>query len=185
MHYFFEMKILERVKNKMDEIPQSDRDEMELDRAPNSDFEDSEESDDDREEEEEDKEVFVPGKHKLEEGEELVRDTRLAFILFSEFPFFRLDQEHLKCFSSTNYFLFSAYVLYHEFQTGSPCLSFDIIKDDHDRSTSLYPATAYIVAGTMSRQKKDHLIVLKLSNMVESKDENEEDDEEQETDPGN
>jgi len=136
----------------MDEIPQADRDEMELDRAPNSDFEDSEESDDDREEEEEDKEVFVPGKHKLEEGEELVRDT-------------------------------SAYVLYHEFQTGSPCLSFDIIKDDHDRSTSPYPATAYIVAGTMSRQKKDHLIVLKLSNMVESKEENEEDDEEQETDP--
>ena len=82
------MKILERVKNKMDEIPQADRDEMELDRAPNSDFEDSEESDDDREEEEEDKEVFVPGKHKLEEGEELVRDTRLAFILFSELSFF-------------------------------------------------------------------------------------------------
>ena len=37
----------------------------------------------------------------------------------------------------------------------------------------------------MSRQKKDHLIVLKLSNMIESKDENDDDDEEQEPDPGN
>ena len=86
---------------------------------------------------------------------------------------------------SIKYLIFSAYVLYHEFQTGSPCLSFDIIKDDHDRSASSYPATAYIVAGTMSRQKKDHLIVLKLSNMIESKDENDDDDEEQEPDPGN
>ena len=61
----------------MDQIPQNDRDEMELD-APNSEFEESE-SDDDREEEEEDKEAFVPGKHKLEDGEELVRDTRYFF----------------------------------------------------------------------------------------------------------
>ena len=83
-----------------------------------------------------------------------------------------------------NFYFESAYVLYHEFQTGSPCLSFDIIKDDHDRSQSAYPATAYIVAGTMSRQKKDHLIVLKLSNMIESKYENDDDDEESEPDPG-
>jgi len=128
----------------MDHIPQADKDEMELD-APQSDPEEEEDDDesvgeeDDREEEDQDKEAFVPGKHKLEEGEELVRDT-------------------------------SAYTLYHEFQTGSPCLSFDIIQDDHDRTGSPYPATAFIVAGTMARQKKDHLIVLKLSNMAEQQE---------------
>ena len=45
----------------------------------------------------------------------------------------------------------SAYLLYHEFQTGSPCLSFDIIQDDLDRSASPYPATMFMVAGTMSQ----------------------------------
>ena len=94
----------------MDEIPEADRDEMELDRAPNSDFEDSEESDDDREEEEEDKEAFVPGKHKLEEGEELVRDTRLAHypasrpgiasLVFTFLPCFALFEITTKLFRS-------------------------------------------------------------------------------------
>lgn len=63
----------------MEHIPQADKDEMELD-APHSDVDEeddeSAEEEDDREEEEQDKQAFVPGKHKLEEGEELVRDTR-------------------------------------------------------------------------------------------------------------
>ena len=54
----------------------------------------------------------------------------------------------------------------------------------HDRSAGPYPATAFLVAGTMSRQKKDHLIVLKLSNMIESKDEKDDDEEDVEPDPG-
>lgn len=79
--------------------------------------------------------------------------------------------------------ILSAYTLYHEFQTGSPCLSFDIIKDDLDRSKGPFPATSFIVAGTMSQQKKDHMIVLKLENMhVTDTNMTEEDDEE--SDPG-
>ena len=63
----------------MEHIPAEDREEMELD-EPQSDLEEESEEEDDREEEEqEDQEAFVPGKHKLEEGEELVRDTRSIF----------------------------------------------------------------------------------------------------------
>jgi len=76
----------------------------------------------------------------------------------------------------------SAYKLYHEFQTGAPCLSFDIIRDDLNRSAGDFPATAFIVAGTMSQSAKDHLIVLKLSNMHEQAQNDPEmsDDEEEE-----
>jgi len=134
----------------MEHIPKEDLDEMDLDEQMNSDQEEEEDEPEDETEEEqegEQKEIFIPGKHKLEDGEELVRDE-------------------------------SAYTLYHEFQTGSPCLSFDIIKDDLDRSKGPFPATSFIVAGTMSQQKKDHMIVLKLENMhITDTNMSEEDDE--------
>jgi len=131
----------------MEHIPKEDLDEMDLDEQMNSDQEEEEDEETEEEPEVEQKEIFIPGKHKLEEGEELVRDE-------------------------------SAYTLYHEFQTGSPCLSFDIIKDDLDRSKGPFPATSFIVAGTMSQQKKDHMIVLKLENMhVTDTNMTEEDDE--------
>lgn len=137
----------------MDPIPQSDLQEMDLDEAmeeEDSEEEEEQEEEDKENEDDREKEVFIPGKHKLAEGEQLVRDE-------------------------------SAYTLYHEFQTGSPCLSFDILADDLDR-TNPYPATVFVVAGTMSSQKKDHLIVLKLQNMHKSPEETPE-DEEIEADP--
>ena len=81
----------------------------------------------------------------------------------------------------------SAYKLYHEFQTGAPCLSFDVISDDVNRSNSAYPATTFIVAGTNSQTARDHLIVLKLSNMHEQEEPVDLDDDEEEppVDPGN
>ena len=52
-----------------------------------------------------------------------------------------------------------------------------------DRSKGPFPATSFIVAGTMSQQKKDHMIVLKLENMhVTDTNMTEEDDED--VDPG-
>ena len=75
--------------------------------------------------------------------------------------------------------------MYHEFQTGAPCLSFDIIRDDLNRSAGDFPATAFIVAGTMSQSAKDHLIVLKLSNMHEqAQNDPEISDDEEEEDEG-
>lgn len=137
----------------MDEIPQEDLKEMDLDEQMDSEVDEDdsgeEEGDDDREEEQE-QEVFIPGKHKLEKGEELVRDE-------------------------------SAYTIYHEFQTGSPCLSFDIIPDDLDRSTSSYPATVFLAAGTNSQAGKDHMIVLKLANMHPSTNDGSDDEDEDES----
>lgn len=141
----------------MDEIAPEDLQEMDLEEQLNSDIEDDEEDSDQETEDEEfnekNTEAFIPGKHKLEKGEELVRDV-------------------------------SAYTMYHQFQTGAPCLSFDVISDDMNRENGQFPATAFIVGGTMSQSSKDHIIVLKLSNMHNSEGgEEEDDDEETEEDP--
>ena len=65
----------------MEHIPKEDLDEMDLDEQMNSDQEEEEDEPEDETEEEqegEQKEIFIPGKHKLEDGEELVRDERLV-----------------------------------------------------------------------------------------------------------
>ena len=60
----------------------------------------------------------------------------------------------------------SAYILYHTAQTGSPCLSFDIIKDNLGSDRSEFPLTAYAVAGTQAEQaNKNVVLVMKLSNL--------------------
>ncbi|CAK8687149.1 unnamed protein product [Clavelina lepadiformis] len=60
----------------------------------------------------------------------------------------------------------SSYVLYHQAQTGSPCLSFDIIPDDLKENRQDFPLTAYIAAGTQAEQgRPNHLIVMKMSNL--------------------
>ncbi|XP_071965968.1 glutamate-rich WD repeat-containing protein 1-like [Antedon mediterranea] len=79
----------------------------------------------------------------------------------------------------------SAYHMYHQAQTGDPCLSFDVIRDQLGNDRSTYPHTAYLVAGTQA--EKAHLnsiIVMKMSNLFsnckdpssdsESEDEDEE-----------
>jgi len=143
----------------MDRIEKDDLEHMDLE-PPMPEEEEEEENESSEEEEEEEEmqssskakiaqEVFIPGKHSLKDGEELVRDE-------------------------------SAYKLYHEFQTGAPCLSFDVISDDVNRSNSAYPATTFIVAGTNSQTARDHMIVLKLSNMHEQEDPVDLDDDEEE-----
>jgi len=61
----------------MDEIPKEDLKEMDMDEMMNSDVEDDE-SDENDEGDESDapKEAFIPGRHKMEKDEELVRDER-------------------------------------------------------------------------------------------------------------
>ncbi|XP_012268088.2 glutamate-rich WD repeat-containing protein 1 [Athalia rosae] len=60
----------------------------------------------------------------------------------------------------------SAYRLLHQAQTGAPCLSFDIIRDDAGNSREAYPMSMYILAGTQAaRTHMNNLLVMKMSNL--------------------
>ncbi|XP_030755915.1 glutamate-rich WD repeat-containing protein 1 [Sitophilus oryzae] len=71
----------------------------------------------------------------------------------------------------------SAYVMYHQAQTGAPCLSFDIIRDSAGEDRETFPLTAYIVAGTQAPQTHvNNVIVMKLSNLHQTGNTKNEDD---------
>ncbi|CAG9863015.1 unnamed protein product [Phyllotreta striolata] len=73
----------------------------------------------------------------------------------------------------------SVYVMYHQATTSSPCLSFDVIKDNLGDNRDTFPLTAYVVAGTQSPQAHtNNIIVMKLSNMHKTGKENDDDEEE-------
>nr|CAB3250960.1 glutamate-rich WD repeat-containing protein 1-like [Phallusia mammillata] len=75
----------------------------------------------------------------------------------------------------------STYIMYHQAQTGSPCLSFDVIKDGLGEARQTFPMEMYIVAATQSEQgRANHVIVMKMSNLHSTrkdKDEENSDDE--------
>lgn len=84
----------------------------------------------------------------------------------------------------------TAYRMLHQAQTGAPCLSFDIIKDNLGDDRETYPLTAYIVAGTQAPQTHvNSIIVMRLSNLhsMNNRDdddgEDESDDEEEDKKP--
>lgn len=71
----------------------------------------------------------------------------------------------------------SAYVMYHQAQTSSPCLSFDVIKDTLGDNRESFPLTAYIAAGTQAAQTHvNNVIVMKLSNLHRTSKEDEDDE---------
>ncbi|KAG8228239.1 hypothetical protein J437_LFUL004365 [Ladona fulva] len=78
----------------------------------------------------------------------------------------------------------SVYVMLHHASTGSPCLSFDIIKDDWGDNRSTFPMSAYAVAGTESpRAHTNSVVVMKMSNIHKTqKIEREDDDDEESSD---
>ncbi|KAL4240115.1 Glutamate-rich WD repeat-containing protein 1 [Mactra antiquata] len=80
----------------------------------------------------------------------------------------------------------SAYVMYHQAQTGAPCLSFDTVKDNLGDQREQFPLTCYIVGGTQAeRGKSNHVILMKMSNLhrtTKQKSEDDDDDEEEESD---
>ncbi|KAF7281029.1 WD repeat-containing protein 1 l(2)09851 [Rhynchophorus ferrugineus] len=77
----------------------------------------------------------------------------------------------------------SAYVMYHQAQTGAPCLSFDVILDNLGQDRETFPLTAYLVAGTQAAQTHiNNVIVMKLSNLHKTGNNEEEADEEESDD---
>ncbi|XP_016951838.1 glutamate-rich WD repeat-containing protein 1 [Drosophila biarmipes] len=67
----------------------------------------------------------------------------------------------------------SAYLMLHQASTGAPCLSFDVIPDELGTGRQSFPITAYIVAGTQaSRTHVNNIIVMKMSNLHKTQDDN-------------
>lgn len=82
----------------------------------------------------------------------------------------------------------SAYVMLHQAQTGAPCLSFDVIKDNLGDSREGFPLSAYIVAGTQAAQAHvNSVIVMKLTNLHRTgkEDDDGDDDDDEESDDEN
>ncbi|XP_063235523.1 glutamate-rich WD repeat-containing protein 1 [Bacillus rossius redtenbacheri] len=70
----------------------------------------------------------------------------------------------------------SAYIMLHEAQTGNPCLSFDIVRDNLGNSREEYPLTAYLVGGTQAESTHTNtLIAMKLYNMHKTQKKSSED----------
>ncbi|KAK4872637.1 hypothetical protein RN001_014666 [Aquatica leii] len=77
----------------------------------------------------------------------------------------------------------TAYVMLHQLQTGSPCLSFDVIRDDLGDDRDSYPLTSYLVAGTQTTHSHaNNVIVMKLSNLHRTNKEEDDDDSDEDED---
>ncbi|XP_068097403.1 glutamate-rich WD repeat-containing protein 1 [Hyperolius riggenbachi] len=59
-----------------------------------------------------------------------------------------------------------AYIIYHQAQTGAPCLSFDVIQDSLGDNRSDYPLTMFLCAGTQAdTAQANRLLVMKMHNL--------------------
>ncbi|KAM3613675.1 uncharacterized protein V6R79_003407 [Siganus canaliculatus] len=84
----------------------------------------------------------------------------------------------------------SAYRMYHECQTGAPCLSFDVVRDGDGESREQFPLSMILCAGTQAETAmSNRLLLMRMHNLhgtekakeeEESSDEESDDDEEDE-----
>uniref|UniRef100_A0A3B4ADL6 Glutamate-rich WD repeat-containing protein 1 n=1 Tax=Periophthalmus magnuspinnatus TaxID=409849 RepID=A0A3B4ADL6_9GOBI len=84
----------------------------------------------------------------------------------------------------------SAYRMYHECQTGAPCLSFDVLRDNDGDGREQYPLSMLLCAGTQADSAiANRLLVMRMHNLhgtekdsgeEESSDEDSDEDEEEE-----
>ncbi|XP_053700186.1 glutamate-rich WD repeat-containing protein 1 [Synchiropus splendidus] len=71
----------------------------------------------------------------------------------------------------------SAYRMYHECQTGAPCLSFDIIKDGDGEKREQYPLSMLLCAGTQAETAMaNRLLVMRMYNLHGTEQDNEEEE---------
>lgn len=81
----------------------------------------------------------------------------------------------------------SAYEMFHSMQLEWPCLTFDVIPDKLGMQRTKFPMTAYYVAGTQADTAENNkLIVMKLSQLIRTKGEDDsdlEDDNDLDDDP--
>lgn len=72
----------------------------------------------------------------------------------------------------------SAYIMLHQAQSGAPCLSFDVLKDNLGNNRETFPLTTYTVAGTQSaRTHANNVIVMKMSNLHKTGEDSDDEDE--------
>uniref|UniRef100_A0AAQ4RIC3 Glutamate-rich WD repeat containing 1 n=1 Tax=Gasterosteus aculeatus aculeatus TaxID=481459 RepID=A0AAQ4RIC3_GASAC len=86
----------------------------------------------------------------------------------------------------------SAYRMYHECQTGAPCLSFDVLRDGGGESREQFPLSMLLCAGTQAdTAMSNRLLVIRMHNLhgtekdkegEESSDEESDEDEEEDGD---
>ncbi|KAJ1544544.1 ribosome biosynthesis protein rrb1 [Nowakowskiella sp. JEL0078] len=73
----------------------------------------------------------------------------------------------------------SAYDMLHSLTVEWPCLSFDILRDPLGSSRSIFPHTAYVVAGSQAERPKDNrMYVMKMSQLHKTKHDNGDDEDE-------
>ncbi|KAB5587013.1 hypothetical protein PHYPO_G00008070 [Pangasianodon hypophthalmus] len=73
----------------------------------------------------------------------------------------------------------SAYRMYHECQTGAPCLSFDVLRDAEGEGRETFPLSMLLCAGTQADTAlSNRLIVMRMHNLYGTEKENEEEEEE-------
>ncbi|KAM8927091.1 glutamate-rich WD repeat-containing protein 1 [Pelodytes ibericus] len=75
-----------------------------------------------------------------------------------------------------------AYVLYHQAQTGAPCLSFDVILDNLGENRSDYPLSMFLCAGTQADSAQgNRMLVMKMHNLHRTGKERKDDDSDSES----
>ncbi|XP_072535178.1 glutamate-rich WD repeat-containing protein 1 [Salminus brasiliensis] len=76
----------------------------------------------------------------------------------------------------------AAYRMYHECQTGAPCLSFDVLLDGEGEGRETFPLSLLLCAGTQANTAlSNRLIVMRMHNLHGIKHDNEEEEEEKES----
>ncbi|XP_060726503.1 glutamate-rich WD repeat-containing protein 1 [Tachysurus vachellii] len=71
----------------------------------------------------------------------------------------------------------SAYRMYHECQTGAPCLSFDVVRDAEGEGREKFPMSMLLCAGTQADTAlSNRLIVMRMHNLYGTEKETEEEE---------
>ncbi|XP_077577535.1 glutamate-rich WD repeat-containing protein 1 [Stigmatopora nigra] len=77
----------------------------------------------------------------------------------------------------------SAYRMYHECQTGAPCLSFDVVTDTDGDGREEFPLSMLLCAGTQTDSAMaNRLLVMRMHNLHGTQKEDEEESSEEESD---